>query len=237
MPEADQNFMCLLILGIAAQFQRLRNDFAEILLAVFLLADIFHALPADHIRAVNTVLVAFSRAHQAVGCHQNTPRQIVELLLLILPRTAEIPDQVRIFFQALVAMAGQHFPMRINIDALALRLLQKHFQVLQIMPGNHDKRTFFHVNINGMRRRIAVNLGVCLVQLLHNGNRHLACAHRQANQLLYRQGIIRNCLQCLDIEIVHLVTVIPQLPRLMPVGTDALQAIQHRLPQGADIGI
>ena len=37
-------------------------------------------------------------------------------------------------------MARQHLTMGINIDARSSRLVQKHFQVLQIMTGNKDPR-------------------------------------------------------------------------------------------------
>ena len=57
-----------------------------------------HTFPADHVRAVNTVFVTFPRAHQTVCRHQDTARKVVKLLLLLLPCTAKISYQMRIFF-------------------------------------------------------------------------------------------------------------------------------------------
>ena len=83
----------------------------------------FHTIPAYYIRAVNPVFVGISRAHQAVGGHENTAGKIVELFLLILPGTAEIPGEVRIFVQPRITVTGKHLSVGVDMDAGSLRLL------------------------------------------------------------------------------------------------------------------
>ena len=90
----------------------------------------FHTIPAYYIRAVNPVFVGISRTHQAVGGHQDTAWNVVKLFLLILPGSTEVTYKMRIFFQSIITVAGQHFTMGIDVDAGAFRLLQQHFQII-----------------------------------------------------------------------------------------------------------
>ena len=131
------------IFGIAPQFQRLMNELTEIFLTAFLFPDIFDPFPSNDIGAVNTVSVAFPWTHQTVCRHQDTSRKIIELFLLILPCSAKISDQMRIFFQAFIAVSRKHFSMSINIHTGSCALLQQHFQIMKIMSGNNNKRTCF----------------------------------------------------------------------------------------------
>ena len=44
---------------------------------------------------------------------------------LILPGPAVVADEVGVFLKLRIPMAGQHFPMRVDVDALALGLFQQ----------------------------------------------------------------------------------------------------------------
>ena len=98
MTESHKNFVRFNIFLKTSEFNCLLNNFAEIFVAVFLFADVLNTLPADNICTVNSVFVRISRPHKAVCRHKNTTGDIVKLLLLILPCTAEIADKMRIFF-------------------------------------------------------------------------------------------------------------------------------------------
>ena len=56
-----------------------------------------------------------------------------------------------ILFKARVAVRGQHLAVRIDVDALALRLLEQALQVVQVVAGNHDERSLFHRQRHGGR--------------------------------------------------------------------------------------
>ena len=49
--EADEDFLYVLVFGIAAEFQCLLYDGAKILFAVLVFANVLHTVPADHICA------------------------------------------------------------------------------------------------------------------------------------------------------------------------------------------
>lgn len=60
--EADEDFLYVLVFGIAAEFQCLLYDGAKILFAVLVFANVLHTVPADHICAVDAVFVGVARA-------------------------------------------------------------------------------------------------------------------------------------------------------------------------------
>ena len=121
--EADEDFLYVLVFGIAAEFQCLLYDGAKILFTVLVFANVLHTVPADHVCAVDAVFVGVARAHQAVGGHENTAGKIVELFLLILPGTAEIPGEVRIFVQPRITVTGKHLSVGVDMDAGSFCLL------------------------------------------------------------------------------------------------------------------
>ena len=47
--------------------------------------------------------------------------------------------------------------MRIDMDPLALRLRQQHLQILEIVTRHDDERSLFHVDLDLVRRRIAID--------------------------------------------------------------------------------
>ena len=127
--------------------------------------------------------------------------------------------------------------MGIDVDALALGLLQQHLQILQVMARNDDKRPLFHPHIHRMRGGMAIDAGVGFIQLLHHFQGHFAGAHGHADQLLHREAVIRCGLQRQDVEIIHLVADISQFPCLVTIGTDALEPVYNGLAQGADVRV
>ncbi len=60
-------------------------------------------------------------------------RGTVKLITLVLPGAAEIADEVFIFFEGRVGVAGQHFAVGVNIDAFALGLFEQFFKVFEIV--------------------------------------------------------------------------------------------------------
>ena len=121
--KSRENLFGLLILRITTQLQGFLNHRAKILPAIFILRNKGHAFPAHHIGAEDSVLIRIPWPHEAVGGHQNRSRQMIKFLLLVLPCPAEIAHQMRVFFQAVIAVGRKHFPMSVDGDSHALRLL------------------------------------------------------------------------------------------------------------------
>ena len=114
------------IFGIAAQFQRLFNDRCKVLL----LTDVCQRRIGHHRRSKYPVSIACFRRHKTVGCEKNRGGDICKFLLLILPCRTEVTFQVRILSQFRVSVRRQHLPVGIDVNALALCLLQQQFQVV-----------------------------------------------------------------------------------------------------------
>ena len=91
------------------------------------------------------------------------------------------------FFQSRIAVRGQHFAVRVDVDALSLRLLEQLRQVAQVVPGNHDERAFFDVGRHfcGLRRRRMCPV-LASVEQLHAPEIHLPELHDQRQPFLDR---------------------------------------------------
>ena len=57
-----------------------------------------------------------------------------ELLVLVLPGGAEVAVEMRVFLQLRIGVAGQHLAVGVDVDALALGLLEQHSRSLRSWP-------------------------------------------------------------------------------------------------------
>ena len=187
-----------------------------------------------HLCGEYAVGIACLRRHQAVGGKQHRRRQLCKFLLLILPCCAEVALEMRIFFQFGIAMCRQHFAMGINIDTPALGLLQQQLEIMQIVTGNHNKRSLFHSQRNGNRCGRAVAFGICLIQKRHALEVFLTDLHHDGQQLLHAP-ILADSKKRLCEEIVHRIIGIAQHQRMMRIGRHAAHPEQNQGFQAADI--
>ena len=131
-------------------------------------------LVADDRGGVDTVSVALTRRHDAVGGEKNGCGEIGKLLLLILPRRAEVAGEMGVFVQTRIAVSGQHFAVRIDVDALSGGLLEELMQVLKVVTGNDDERAFLNIGVDARGHGIAEGRGVRAVKQRHALEIHLA---------------------------------------------------------------
>ena len=82
-----------LIFFVAAQLQCFFNNRREI----FLLINMNRAWEGNHLCCKYPVGIAFFRRHQAVCSVEDRGRQVIKLLLLVLPCSSKIALQVRKF--------------------------------------------------------------------------------------------------------------------------------------------
>ena len=87
----------------------------------------------------------------------------IKLLLLILPCSTKISNEMGIFFQPLITVGRQHFSVSINIDSRTLGLPEQHFQIFQVVTGYNDERSFPDMDIDGVRGWISVDRSICLI--------------------------------------------------------------------------
>ena len=141
-------------------------------------------------RGEHTVCVAGARQHQRVGGEHHRRGDVCKLLLLVLPRCAEIALEVWVLLQLRVGVRGQHFAVRVDSHALALGLLQQQLEVVQVVPGDGDERSLLHRQRDGHGRGCAIALGVGLVQQRHALEVLFADLHHDGQQLVLQHRYV-----------------------------------------------
>ena len=141
-------------------------------------------------RGEHTVCVAGARQHQRVGGEHHRRGDVCKLLLLVLPRCAEIALGVWVLLQLRVGVRGQHFAVRVDIHALALGLLQQQLEVVQVVPGDGDERSLLHRQRDGHGSGCAIALGVGLVPQRHALEVLFADLHHDGQQLVLQHRYV-----------------------------------------------
>ena len=114
---------------IAAERKRLLDDWRKVLASAGVSLNVAQTRIADYRGRVYAVLITRPLRHQTVCRKQDRRRNVLELFLLALPGRAEVARQMRVLFQLRIAVCGQHFAVRVNVDALALCLLEQLRQI------------------------------------------------------------------------------------------------------------
>ena len=123
MPAVDAAHAVVVL--VPAERERLLDDGRKVLAAARIRLDMAQTRIAHHRSRVHAVLIAWALRHQTVGGEQHRRGNVLELRLLALPCRAEIARKVRMFFQSRIAVRGQHFAVRVDVDALSRRLLEQ----------------------------------------------------------------------------------------------------------------
>ena len=218
------------VLGIAAQLQSLLNNRREVLI----FANVGNFGIGYHGRGEHAVCVAPSRRHQAVGGKQHRRGKRRKFLLLVLPRRAEIALEMGILFQFRVAVGGEHFTVGVDVDTLALGLLQQQLQVVEVMAGDDDERPLLHGQRNGDRGGCAIAFGVRLIKERHTLEILLADLHHNGQQLVHAP-VLAHGKQRLGQEAVHFLVGIAQHHGVMGIGRHAAHAKENQGFETADI--
>ncbi|MPM33902.1 hypothetical protein SDC9_80483 [bioreactor metagenome] len=191
--------------------------------------------PGDGSCRKDTVLIALTWGHQAVGGIEDGGRETVEFLLLVLPCRAEVALQVGIGLQFWIGVGGEHLSVGVNIYPLALGLLEKGLQVGEVMAGHHDEGTLLHFHGNGSGGGGAIGIGVGLVKDLHAFEVHRADLHDERQQPVHVGVVLAHGAQGFIKEGCNLGDVIPQHPGMISVGCHAPDAEQDEGFETADI--
>ena len=188
----------LLVFGKAAQLERFLDDRCKVL--VF--SDMHDIRIGDDLCGKHAVLIAVLRGHQAVGGEQDRCRNVRKFLLLILPCGAEIPLQMGVLPKLGIGMRGKHFPVSIDIDPFVLRLLKQLLQIIEIVAGNHDKRSLFHLQRYVHRSGVPVGAGICPVEHLHALIVDLADLQNDGKELIHAQ-VLTDGKECFGKEFIY----------------------------------
>ena len=131
-------------------------------------------------------------------------------------------------------MAGKHFPVGVNVDSFSLSLLQKQFQVVEVMSGDDDERSFFHSQGYGHRGRCAVCGGVCPVQKLHAGKIVFAYFHDNGKQQVHIP-VFAQREKCFSEKFIYLRIGISKRQRMVSVSRHSADSKKNQGFQGADV--
>ena len=101
--------------------------------------DVLHPGPLHPAPGEEAVLVGVGRALDAVGVEDDGAGEVLELLVLVLPGAAEVARQVRVLLEARVAVGGKHLDVGVDVDPLALGLLEQLLEHLQVVAGDEDR--------------------------------------------------------------------------------------------------
>ena len=124
--------------------------------------------------------------------------------------------------------------MGVNVDSFSLSLLQKQFQVVEVMSGDDDERSFFHSQGYGHRGRCAVCGGVCPVQKLHAGKIVFAYFHDNGKQQVHIP-VFAQREKCFSEKFIYLRIGISKRQRMVSVSRHSADSKKNQGFQGADI--
>ena len=153
------------VLRVAAQLKRLGDDRRKIPV----LPDVGDAGIGDDRGGEYPVGIAGPEGHDAVGGEEHRCRDVLKLPLLVLPCGAKVAFQMRkALFQLRVAVGRQHLRVGVDIDALALGLLQQALGIVEVVARNDDEGAFLDGQGHLHRLRVAKRAGVGSILLLFN---------------------------------------------------------------------
>ena len=201
------------------------------------LFDVADLVEADHPAGVDPVLVGRTRFHQAVGGHDHTTGQVIELFLLHLPGAAVVADQVGECFQTRIGVGGEEFAVGVDLDSLAGGLFEDLVEIVQIVTRHDDERPFF-VGDEGLGRLgVAVGGGIGGIQEFHALQIHLAEFHHQGQQVGQGKGGVEQGGQSLDEPGIDLGALKADHPSVVRIGGHAFHPEQEGILEGLDIRI
>ena len=224
----------LFIFGESAKLKRFFDHRCEILIALLICGNGYHTGITYNTGGKYPVCVAFLGRHQAVGCIQDWSGQIIKFRTLIVPCSTVISLQMSVFLQFGISVAGEHLTMCVDIDTLAFCLFQQHLQVMKIMAGYHNERSFFHFHAYGSGNRCTVGSGIGTIQQFHA--QQIDPANFQYfRQKLFHGHIFANVEQCFVNPFNYFIIRITQYHGMICIGSHTAYTEQNQRFERADI--
>ena len=90
--------------------------------------------------------------------------KVLQFLLLVLPGRAEVTLEVRVLAKGRIGVAGEHFAVRVDVDALVLRGFKEKREVVEVVTRHDDEGAGFHRERDARGFGGAVGFGVGLVE-------------------------------------------------------------------------
>ncbi len=134
--KTDHHRPILPVLLETKHLKRLLYDRREVLVL-----DVGYSRPPDQSGGEYVVFITIYRSLDAVGGHQYGAWELPELPLLILPGGPIVTVEVPVLLQLGISMGGQHLTVCVDINSLALSLLQYLLQVDEVVTRDQNGLT------------------------------------------------------------------------------------------------
>ena len=134
-------------------------------------------------------------------------------------------------------MAGKHLAVGVDVDPLALGLLEKLLQVLEIMAGNEDGLALLRAQGNGRGDGVAVSARVGRIEQLHGPQVDLAALEHERQRLVEADFPVGQRREPLLDKGVNGRVFLAQDLRMIGVGRNPLDPEEQRVLQGKDVGV
>ena len=145
--------------------------------------------------------------------------------------------EVAVFLQPRVAVAGEHLAVGVDVDPLALGLLEQLLQVLEVVAGNQDGLALLRAEGNGRGDGVAVGARVGRIEKLHRPQVDLAALEHERQGRLETDFFIGQGGQRLVDEGVHGRVFLAQDLGVIGVGRHALDPEEQGVLEGKDVGV
>src|SRR5208283_2283060 len=97
--------------------------------------DVGAAVEAYDSRREDAMLLVLLRRDEAIGGEERGPVEALDVGALGPPGAAVVAVEVVVLLEEGIIMGGQHFPVRIDVDARSPGLLEKIVEVPEIVAG------------------------------------------------------------------------------------------------------
>ncbi len=229
MSETGQNLLTRIVRE-AGQFEGFVDDCRKIPSV-----NVLDIRPGHQTPGVEAVFIAVGRLLDAVCVEDDRAGEVDEFLGLILPCAAEVADQVGVFLQTGIAVGRQHFAVGVDVDPFPFGLLEQLFQHLQVVAGHQNGLASLGAELHSGRNRVAVGIGVGIVQQPHHGQVLLAALHRETYEIHQPQIGISGCCQRLLEEGHDFVIGFAEDHGVIHIGRHTLQAVHQDFNHGTDV--
>ncbi len=125
--------------------------------------------------------------------------------------------------------------MRVDVDARALRLLEEHLQVAEVMAGDQDPRAVSDADVDLSRLGSSVCVSIGRIEVCHALHAISAALKYQLHKIICAQTVIKCRSKRPLYECVDFFVILKQNVCMLGIGRKALEPIGEELAQAANV--
>ena len=133
-------------------------------------------------------------------------------------------------------MGREHFTMSIDVDSFSLCLFKQKLQILQIMTGYYNKRSFFYSKCNSSWFRCSIGFCICFIKKCHTLQIDFPYLQYGRKQRLHA-FFIADLKECFAEELIHFGIFVVQNICMIGIGCHSANPEKNKRLQRTDIFI